>query len=187
MSLLEILLLALALAADAFSIGAAVGLNHRAPRQYFRLSFHFGLFQSIFSFSGIMAGNVILIHIKAWDHWIAFSILTAIGLKMMYESFQEESRDQDTDLTRGFIMIGLSTAVSIDALAAGVGLSAAEAPVTISVTLIGVVAAAATFLAMIAANRIKCILGRRCEFIGGLVLITIGTRMLLSHLGIISF
>lgn len=186
MSYLEIFLLALALAADAFSVGAAVGLKHRSPRQYFRLSFHFGLFQSIFSFCGIMAGHVFLVYIKAWDHWIVFLILSGIGIHMIYESFRNESHKQTSDLTKGVVMVGLSTAVSIDAMGAGIGLSVAQAPLIMSVSIIGIVAAAATLLAMVSAKHIKSLLGKRCEFVGGLVLIGIGTRTLLSHLGFIS-
>jgi putative Mn2+ efflux pump MntP len=186
MSLLEIFLLACALAVDAFSVGAAVGLKHRQPRQIFRLSFHFGLFQALFPLMGALAGALVLSTIQAWDHWIIFGLLGALGTRMLIGAFHgEDASRREVDLTRGMHMVGLSTAVSIDALAAGVTLSVARAPLVLSVTIIGIVAALATVVAMVGANRFSAKLGKRAEGVAGVVLILLGTRALLVDLGLL--
>jgi putative Mn2+ efflux pump MntP len=141
MTVWEIVVLAIALAVDAFSVGAAVGLRHRKSRQIFRLSLHFGLFQALF---------------PNWDDW---------------------------RLTRGVSRVGLSTAVSIDAAAAGITLAITHAPIALSVTIIGVVAAAATAIARMGAHRFSDKLGRRAELVGDAVLILLGARTLIEHLG----
>lgn len=182
MSLLEIFLLALALAADAFTVGATVGLRHRNPMQILRLSFNFGFFQSLMSLAGALAGAAIVSRIEKWDHWLAFALLAAIGARMIHNSFRESSAEKNVDPTTGLSLLALSVAVSIDALAAGVGLGAARAPILLSVITIGVVASAATMLAMILAGSIRAWTGKRCEFAAGLVLIGLGIKILIEHL-----
>ncbi|MBN1551370.1 manganese efflux pump [bacterium] len=182
MSFWDLLLLAIALAADAFSVGAAVGLRHNAPRQVFRLSFHFGLFQALMPLFGALAGHFIFVYIERWDHWIAFGLLCIIGIKMIVTSFHSDDEYKDIDLTRGLSLVALSVAVSIDALAAGLSLSATNTSLTAAVVTIGVVAALATLIAMLAANRIHARIGRKCEFIAGFVLIFLGFRILYSHM-----
>ncbi len=184
MTLLEIFLLALALAVDAFSVGAAVGLDHRHPRQIFRLSFHFGLFQALMPLVGALAGTLLLRWVRQWDHWVVFAVLGLVGGHMIYEAVHgtEHSRTK-VDLTRGWSLVGLSVATSIDALAAGLGLAMSNAPIALSVTIIGLVAAAATAFAMLAAGRLLHGLGKKADIVAGLVLIAIGVRTLLQHTG----
>ncbi|MFH1538491.1 MAG: manganese efflux pump MntP family protein [bacterium] len=182
MSFSEILLLALALAADAFSVGAVVGLRHRGAGQIFRLSFSFGFFQSLMSFAGIAAGAALASRIGKWDHWLAFALLAAIGTRMIYNSFTERPARREVDPTTGIVLLALSVAVSIDALAAGIGLGAARAPVAFSVATIGLVASAATIASMRLAGRIQARFGSRCEFAAGVVLIGIGVKILLGHI-----
>src|SRR4030042_6070510 len=132
MSMLEIILLSFALAADALSVGAAVGLRYCAPRQIFRLSFHFGLFQSLMPLGGALVGRFVLEYVRAYDHWIAFGLLSAIGLKMLVSALRGapvEAACRQADPTRGWTLVGLSLAVSIDAFAAGLGMA-----LTMSVT-----------------------------------------------------
>jgi len=88
------------------------------------------------------------------------------------------------DLTRGWSLVGLSVATSIDALAAGIGLAMSGAPIALSVTIIGLVAAAATAFAMLAAGTLLRGLGKKAEVGAGVVLIAIGARTLLEHLGV---
>ncbi|MFH0766410.1 MAG: manganese efflux pump MntP family protein [Calditrichota bacterium] len=184
MSNLEIIILALALAADAFSVGASVGLSHRRPRQIFRLSFHFGLFQALMPLIGAMAGTLLVTLIQNWDHWIVFIILTFLGGRMIWCSFNDKGHPiKAGDLTRKGSLIGLSTAVSIDALGAGVGLPAAGAPIIKSTIIIGIVAALATCIAMLIASWVERWIGTRAEVIAGLTLIGLGIAAPLDHLG----
>ena len=186
MSFLEILILALALSADAFSVGAAVGLRHPGGRQVFRLSFHFGLFQSLMSLAGALAGSLFVRYVEGCDHWIVFALLTLIGLRMIYLAVKgEPARLADTDLTRGLALLGLSLAVSVDALGAGVSLPAAGAHIPTAVIVIGVVSALATVCAMRLADKMRAWIGRRCEVAAGIVLILLGAWTLIDHLGLL--
>ena len=183
MRLWEIFLLALALSADAFSVGAAVGLRHNRFRQIFRLSFHFGLFQALMPLVGVLLGTLLLELVKTWDHWIASLILVALGVKMAVTALRGgEERAKDFDLTRGKSLIALSLAVSIDALAAGIGLPAANAPIATSIAIIGAVAMLATAAAMMMAEFIGRRFGKWSEVIAGVVLVLLGVKILWEHI-----
>ncbi|HNZ21786.1 MAG TPA: manganese efflux pump MntP family protein [Polyangiaceae bacterium] len=187
MTFLELCLLAIALSVDAFSVGAVVGLRHRSRRQVFRIAFHFGLFQALFPWLSALASRLFLDFIDPWDHWIVFTVLGIVGLRMVWEALRgEEHRREAIDLTRGFKLIGLSTAVSIDAAAAGLVITTSNTPLLPSVALIGTVTMLATTLAMLGARRLSSSLGKRAEVMGGIVLMLLGTRVLLSGLGIIA-
>jgi manganese efflux pump family protein len=180
MTILEVFLLSLALAADAFSVGTAVGLKHREPRQIFRLSFHFGLFQSLMSLAGFAAGSVFIHLISAWDHWLAFFLLGFIGVRMIISALAEDQSRSEIDLTKGFSLVGLSLAVSIDALAAGVGLAAVNVSAGMAISTIGIVSALATLTAMLIADKVGQKLGKYSELIAGIVLILLGVRILIT-------
>jgi len=184
MLFLEALILSLALAADAFSVAATVGLHHQRARDVARLSFHFGLFQSILAAVGYLMGAVFLVLIEGYDHWLAMIILCAIGLRMIWVGLHDHaSRGEIGNLTRGWHLVGLSLAVSIDALAAGVTLPATAMPPVRTIGMIGIVAALATLQGMWLADYVKRWAGRRAEIIGGTVLIVLGIATPLSHLG----
>lgn len=184
MSAFEIVVLALALAADAFTVGAALGLRYRSARQTFRLAFHFGLFQALMPLLGALVGTLLLRWVEPWDHWVAFLLLTALGVRMISAGLGgAEDEAEARDLTRGFSLIGFSLAVSIDALAAGLALPAAEVPILPAVVLIGVVTGLATLVAIRLAGSIARRVGSRAEVVAGVVLILIGARIVLSHLG----
>lgn len=182
MWIVEILLLALALAVDAFTVGAAVGLRHGDRQQIFRLSWHFGVFQALMPLIGAQIGRAATHWIGAWDHWIAFALLAFIGGKMIWGSFRDEGDRIKGDLTRGFSLVGLSIAVSIDALAAGFSLGVQAAPIALAVVIIGVVAAALTAVGMLIAGRLKGWVGKRCELAAGLVLVGLGVKVLVEQL-----
>ncbi len=119
----EIGLIAVALGCDAFAVGLGVGIRCCAPRQIFRLSFHFGLFQFMMPLIGWLLG----MHVFQWTErlgpWIAFGLLFAIGIKMAYEgAMPSEEKKECPDPTRGFSLVFLSFATSIDALGIGFGL-----------------------------------------------------------------
>lgn len=177
MSLVEIILLALALAVDAFTVGAAVGLRHHSPRQIFRLSWHFGLFQALMPLIGIALGSVLETLVARFSHWLAFGLLLFVGGRMIVGSFKEGDAEHDLDLTRGFNLIVLSVAVSIDALAVGFTFGVSGVPFGLPVALIGVTAGVMTAVGMLLANRIGRALGKRCELVAGMVLVLIGANM----------
>jgi len=183
MTYLEITLLALALAADAFTVGSVVGLNNRSVRQVFRLSFHFGLFQALMPLIGYYVGSLFLSLMESWDHWIIFTILTMLGIKMIVGASKKNVHSKRIiDLTKGKNLIGLSLAVSIDAFAAGISLTVSQASLFLSVIIIGIVSSLATLVAMVLAKLVAGRIGNRGEIIGGLVLIGLGVKILLEHL-----
>lgn len=184
MTLPEILLLALALAVDAFTVGTAVGLRHHSPRQVFRLSFHFGLFQALMPLVGIGLGYVFEELIDAFDHWVAFGLLLFVGGRMLLEAFRGRSADAEEgrDPTKGLSMVLLSVAVSIDALAVGFTLGLAGGEFILPVVVIGVVAGALTVLGMFLGGRVGSRFGRGATLFAGLVLIGIGVKVLVAGL-----
>ena len=181
MWLVEILLLALALAVDAFTVGAAVGLRHGDRQQILRLSWHFGVFQALMPLVGAQIGRAATHWIGSWTHWIAFALLAFIGARMVWGSFKQGDDRVTGDLTRGLSLVGLSIAVSIDALAAGFSLAVQAAPIALAVVIIGAVAAALTAVGMLIAGRLKGWVGKRCELAAGLVLIALGAKVLLEQ------
>lgn len=182
MSLIDLILLALALAVDAFSVGAGVALTHRAPRQIFRLSYHFGLFQALLALLGMLLGRLLFGAIEHIDHWLAFLLLGWLGLRMLRAGDAGRRRGAAIDLTRGLSLIGLSLAVSIDAAVAGVGLAAEQASPALAASLIGAVSALATLLAFALTGPLSERVGRHGEKVAGAVLILLGIKILVEHL-----
>ncbi len=178
----ELLLLALALAVDAFSVGLGVAIAHRGGRQIFRLSFHFGLFQGLFAGAGILAGSLLFLVIAFLDHWLAFGLLVWIGLRMFRGGGGADEERERTDPTRGLSLTLLSTAVSIDAFAAGVSLAAMEVNTWLAIGLIALVSGLATWLAFTLTGPVAKFLGKRGERIAGIVLIGLGVKILVEHL-----
>ncbi len=182
MSLLEIFLLSLALAVDAFSVGLGVALVHRRGRQVFRLSFHFGLFQGLFAGIGMLAGALLFRVITFLDHWLAFGLLVWVGIRMISGSGDHGGGAEPKDPTRGLSLALLSTAVSIDAFAAGVSLAAVDVKAWIATGMIALISGLATWLAFSLTGPVADFLGRRGERIAGIVLILLGLKILLEHL-----
>ncbi len=186
MSLWVILGLALALAMDAFAVSIAVGVSlpELTRRHVFRLAWHFGLFQALMPILGWLAGQALADSIAGWDHWIAFGLLTAIGGKMIYESFvlEEHEKQARGDPTKGLTLITLSVATSLDALAVGLTMALLDVSVWLAAVIIGLVAGGLTVVGIRFGHRFGHHLERWAEVLGGLVLIAIGLNILLRHL-----
>ncbi len=179
MTLFEVLLLALALSADAFSVALGVGLRYSGPRQLFRLSWHFGIFQALMPFVGAAGGKAIHELARGADHYLAFAVLAALGVRMLWESSRsDEAAAGRGDPTRGLSLVGLSLATSIDALGAGIGLALVSASLLRSCLIIGVTAGLATLAGMLLGARVQRAAGRFAGALGGLVLLVLGVRML---------
>ncbi|MBU0663835.1 MAG: manganese efflux pump MntP family protein [Proteobacteria bacterium] len=184
MDTITLLGIAVALAMDAFAVALATGLalSVMNGRHLFRLSFHFGLFQALMPVIGWMAGMTIQAWIAAYAHWVAFFLLAFVGLKMIYEAFADHDEDALVrDPTRGWSLIMLSVATSIDALAVGLTLAMLNVSVWVPSLVIGVTAGVLTVVGMLLGRRISGIWGQRVEILGGLVLCSIGGKILLEH------
>ncbi|MDD2365515.1 MAG: manganese efflux pump MntP family protein [Desulfuromonadaceae bacterium] len=175
--------IALALAMDAFAVALASGvvLNPLTRRHLFRLGFHFGLFQALMPVIGWLVGIVLQNWISAYDHWIAFILLTVVGGRMILEAFEDKKDEAISDPTRGLTMVMLSVATSIDALAVGLSLAILNVSVWMPAAVIGLVAGALTVFGMILGRRLGDSWGKRVEVCGGAVLCFIGLKILLEH------
>jgi len=187
MTTLTLIGIAIGLAMDAFAVSIAAGLTLKTvdARQTFRLAWHFGLFQALMPIIGWLAGLSIEHWIAPVDHWIAFGLLAAIGGKMIYEALKDADDDEVRrgDPTKGWSLVLLSIATSIDALAVGLSLALLGVSIWWPAIVIGLVAGAFTVVGMQLGKRFGALLGRRMEVIGGIVLIAIGVKILFEHLG----
>jgi putative Mn2+ efflux pump MntP len=179
-----ILMIAVGLAMDAFAVSVAAGAAYRQLhiRHVLRMAMFFGLFQAVMPLTGWMAGLGFKDIIIAYDHWMAFGLLCAIGLKMIYEGLKIEQIEKSKDPENLLVVVALAVATSIDALAVGITLSLLTDHIVWAVITIGIV----TFLLSLAG----CELGRRAkhffenklEIAGGVILIIIGLKILIEHL-----
>jgi manganese efflux pump family protein len=185
MDLLTVLLIAIGLGIDAFSVAIGIGAanSKKSWAPILRLSLAFGLFQFVMPLIGWLAGLTVVEIIAAFDHWIAFALLVLIGGKMIWEGFGKESDVQKADQTRGWPLLLLSIATSIDALAVGFSFSVLKTPVLLPSVIIGMVCFLMTAVGMIFGKGLARIFGRKVEILGGLVLIGIGVKILMEHIG----
>jgi putative Mn2+ efflux pump MntP len=184
MSLLSILLIAVGMAMDAFAVSLAIGTTRQAnrPRPIFRLSFHFGLFQALMPVLGWSAGNAIAALIASFDHWIAFLLLAFVGGRLIRSGFNPNGEAYPGDPSRGGTLIMLCVATSIDALAIGLSLAMLGVDILYPSIVIGVVTAGLSLGGLRIGHRLGKQFGKRMEVLGGLLLIGIGLRVLISHL-----
>jgi len=185
MNFFIIISIALALAVDAFAVAVACAAysGKLTARQKFRLSFHFGLFQFLMPLLGWIAGSNLVKLIADYDHWLAFAILNLIGVKMMIDARHVQLAPLSRDFTRGFSLVSLSIATSIDALAVGFSIGIMKTEILFPAIIIGLVAAIMTLIGIKIGVFLSARFGQKISMIGGLILIFIGIRIVLEHLG----
>jgi putative Mn2+ efflux pump MntP len=183
---LNLLGIALGLAMDAFAVSIAAGLTLGSvtPRQTFRLAFHFGLFQAMMPVLGWLAGREVDRYIAAYDHWVAFGLLWLVGGKMLLDARTNRTRGNQSDPTRGLMLVTLSVATSIDALAVGMSMAFMQVSVWVPAAVIGIVAAALTTAGIRFGNRLGSRVGHGARVFGGCVLLFIGLRIVIAHLAV---
>ncbi len=176
--------LAVALAMDAFAVALATALTlpNLTGRHLFRFGWHFGLFQALMPVLGWLAGLAVQQWIAAFDHWVAFGLLGFIGARMVWGATHPVAADGPADPTRGWSLIMLSVATSIDALAVGLTLAMLEVAIWRPALVIGLVAGVLTVAGMLLGRRLSRRWGPGAELAGGIVLIGIGARILWQHL-----
>lgn len=192
MGVIELLLIGVGLSMDAFAVAICKGLCMKRldVRQALVIALFFGGFQALMPLVGWALGTQFEQFITPVDHWIAFALLAFIGGKMLWDSFHEDDEgmacaaDGRLDL-RELTMLAVAT--SIDALAVGITFAFLRVDIVLSVGLIG----ATTFLLSLAGVAVGHRFGARYEkpatIVGGVVLILIGVKILLEHLGVIAF
>ena len=190
MSIFEIILMAVALAMDAFAVSICKGLatDKVKIKHMVIVGAWFGAFQALMPFIGCTVGAAFLTYIEAIDHWIAFVLLAYIGGNMIKESLSKDDECDCTDSSLSFkVMLTMAVATSIDALAAGVGMSvdlSGFGQILFAVLSIGVI----TFLLSALGVKIGNVFGSKYKFLaelsGGIVLVGMGLKILLEHLGV---
>jgi manganese efflux pump family protein len=184
MSLAEILLIAVGLAMDAFAVSLGVGTTQFADtaRPRFRLAWHFGLFQALMPTLGWLVGTTVARFIAPFDHWIALILLSFVGVRMIRSGLSTEVESHPTDPSRGGTLVMLAVATSIDAFAVGLSLAMLSVPIAYPAVVIGVVTATLSLIGLLVGNRLGKTFGKRMEIVGGVILIAIGIRIVMSHL-----
>jgi len=171
---------AFALGCDAFAVGLAVGTRNPCRRACFRLWFHFGLFQFLMPIIGWYVGSSVYEYIKDFDHWLAFALMFVIASRMLHESLQKEKdeEDQRADPTRGWSLVALSVATSIDALGVGFSMGIARMELLKPAIIIGITAAIMTFVGLRLGRRLTHAYGKKVETAGAIILYLIAFKLL---------
>lgn len=181
-----LLLIAVGVSADAFavSVGKGLGMRRLDVRTAGVLAGAFGLAQALMPVAGWVLGSQLARYVMSVDHWIAFVLLGGVGGRMLLGAF---SADEDVD--RGRLgareVLVLAVATSIDALAVGISLAFVDVDIAVAAVLIGITTAALSLAGVVVGHRAGARFRGPAEAVGGVVLIGIGTRILLSHLALL--
>lgn len=192
MSFFELFLIAVGLSMDAFAVAVCKGLSMQRFQKGRALviALFFGAFQALMPLLGWFLGSRFAAYIQRYDHWIAFFLLLWIGISMIRESrggdgeaVADGAEEQRLELKE---LLMLSIATSIDALAVGVTFAFLEVPILPAVSLIGVTTLVLSFIGVAVGNYFGSRYKSRAELLGGVILIAIGSKILLEHLGILT-
>jgi putative Mn2+ efflux pump MntP len=183
MELLTIIAIAVGLSMDAFAVSVVTGAAHKElhVRHTLRMAGFFGGFQAFMPAVGYIAGLTVRQYISSFDHWVAFGILAAVGLKMIYESFKIKEERQALHPANLAMLLALAVATSIDALAVGITLSLITHAIAAAIVIIGVVTFGLSCTGVYIGKKFGHFFESGIEAIGGLVLIGLGVKIMLQH------
>lgn len=190
---IELFLLGIGLAMDAFAVSVCKGLGMRNlnKKQTLIIGLYFGGFQALMPLIGWLLGSQFQKYITRIDHWIAFILLGFIGGKMMIEAIREWNEEETVDVIDAPLdhknMLVLSVATSIDALAVGITFAFLDTPIIEAITIIGITTMVISIIGVVVGNFFGSRYKSKAEFIGGLILVLLGLKILLEHLGILVF
>ncbi len=183
MGIIELIILSVALAMDAFAVAVCKGLSMKKMnwKKGIIIGLYFGIFQALMPLIGYLLGVSFQKKIQSIDHWIAFILLGIIGINMIKEALSKE-KETSNDSIKFKDMVILAVATSIDALAVGVTFAFLKVNIILAISLIGII----TFIISTLGVKIGNIFGdkyeKKAEFAGGLILILLGVKILLEHL-----
>lgn len=190
---IELFLLGVGLSTDAFAVSVCKGLGMRKlnKKQALIIGLYFGGFQALMPFVGWLLGSQFQKYITSIDHWIAFILLGFIGGKMMIEAVREWNEEEVVDVMDAPIdhknMLVLAVATSIDALTVGITFAFLGTPIVEAITIIGITTMVISIAGVVVGNFFGSRYKSKAEFIGGLILVLLGLKILLEHLGILVF
>jgi putative Mn2+ efflux pump MntP len=184
MELLSIITIAVGLAMDTFAVSIVTGAAYKQLhiRHTLRMAGFFGGFQAIMPVIGYLAGLTIKQYVSNYDHWIAFGILAAVGLKMIYESFKIKEEKQTPNPANLLVVLALAVATSIDALAVGITISLITHAIALAVIIIGAVTFGLSFAGVYIGKKFGHFFEGGIEIVGGLVLIALGLKIVFQHI-----
>lgn len=181
----SVLLIAIGLSVDCFAVALSGSISMRtvSSLQALRASLAFGLFQALMPVLGWLAGQTVVELIADYDHWAAFVLLALVGSRMIWKSLHsEDGRSENADITKGLLLLTLSLATSMDALAVGLSFAFLDTNIALASLTIGVIAFVATVIGFLLGRKVGNLVGKRAETVGGIVLIGIGLRILSEHI-----
>ena len=190
---IELFLLGVGLSMDAFAVSVCKGLGMKKlnKKQALIIGLYFGGFQALMPFVGWLLGSQFQKYITSIDHWIAFILLGFIGGKMMIEAVREWNEEEVVDVMDAPIdhknMLVLAVATSIDALTVGITFAFLGTPIVEAITIIGITTMVISSAGVVVGNFFGSRYKSKAEFIGGLILVLLGLKILLEHLGILVF
>ncbi len=184
MGLLSILLIAIGLCFDTFAVSITAGLvaNRINFFQATKIAIVLAVFQLLMPLLGWFLGSQIADKICEFDHWLAFGLLSLIGLKMIIESLKPEENRKEMNPFNPTVLIAMALSTSIDSLIVGVSFAFIDINITLSVIIIGATTYIVAMLGMLFGKKVGGAFGKRMEIVGGLILIGIGIKILLEHL-----
>ncbi len=183
MKILDIIIIGIGLAMDCFAVSLSCSLGKcKIKKSYaLRIAFFFGLFQALMPVLGWLLGLSFKNLIAAFDHWIAVSLLSAIGIKMIIEAFKNEDQ-KAIQITQMWVLLSLSLATSIDAMVVGISFAFLDFNIILTTAIIGIITFLITLLGLYIGKKFTFISGKKAEIMGGIVLIGIGVKILIEHL-----
>ena len=188
MGAIEILLISIGLAMDAFAVSVCKGLAMKKMswKKAIIIGLYFGIFQAVMPVIGYFLGTTFERFITNVDHWIAFILLVGIGINMVKEAFDKESENRNDNVDVKTMLV-LSIATSIDALAIGITFACLKIHIVMPVITIGLITFIISVIGVKIGNRFGDKYGKKAGIMGGVILILLGIKILLEHLGIINF
>jgi len=177
--------LALAMSTDAFAaaVGKGAALQRPHLREALRTGAIFGVIEGLTPLLGWVLGNAAAPYVEAWDHWIAFVLLGALGLRMIHEGWGEPELEEEKPNSHSFLRLAVTgVATSIDALIVGAGLAFIDANIFVVAAAIGCATFTMVTLGVMLGRGLGALVGKRAEIVGGVVLIVIGSLILYEHL-----
>ncbi|MBQ7668510.1 MAG: manganese efflux pump [Clostridia bacterium] len=185
MSIFEVFIIGIGLSMDAFAVSVCKGLSMKKLdiKKALIIALYFGIFQAVMPLLGYLLGVAFTGLVENVDHWISFILLSLIGINMIKESLEatEEKQNDSVDVKT---MLILAIATSIDALAVGVTFAFLKTNLMLSISIIGVTTFVLSLIAVKVGNAVGDKLKGKAELLGGIILIGIGLKILLEHLGI---
>lgn len=188
MGAIEILLISIGLAMDAFAVSVCKGLAMKKMswKNAIIIGLYFGIFQAVMPVIGYFLGTTFERFITNVDHWVAFILLVGIGINMVKEAFDKESENRNDNVDVKTMLV-LSIATSIDALAIGITFACLKIHIVMPVITIGLITFIISVIGVKIGNRFGDKYEKKAEIMGGVILILLGIKILLEHLGIINF